>query len=307
VYDAITALGLSAAGLSAAVQAFILPESDRLLDELNRPIDHKRRAQIGERLAELGDPRAGVGLRNGLPEVIWCPVPGGLVRFRDVNDRSFGEFEVKPFYIAQYPITTVQFSAFTRREIYDIEKWWMDLPVRPDTHPARPQAPIANHPAQFASWYQAIAFCRWLSEELQYAVRLPTEAEWMQAATGGNQEYRYPWGREWDPYKANHRSGAYRLVAVGMYPMGRSPVGAFDMCGNMYQWCLNEFDDPARCQLTGTAPRATRGGAFFSAPEEINVRHRLRDNPDGYNSDKQRIGVCIRLAADNVPRASISG
>jgi len=59
-------------------------ESDRLLTELKNPkTDPKRRLQIGDRLAELGDPRPGVGLRpDGLPDIDWVEIPDGGVSLR---------------------------------------------------------------------------------------------------------------------------------------------------------------------------------------------------------------------------------
>jgi len=288
--------------LSADAQAFLRPECDRLIRELEADIGHPRRAEIGDRLEDLGDRRRGVGLRpGGLPDILWCPVPAGEVTIRDQADRVIGTFATKPFYIARYEVTARQFEVFTHYSVYNNPKWWTDLAVEPATHPPFPQKGAANFPAQFVSWYQAIAFCRWLSEVLHYAVRLPAEWEWVQAATGGNQDYIYPWGREWDPARANHRGGAYRLLAVGMYPMGTSPGGAFDMSGNMFEWCQNEFDSPQACQITGTAARTTRGGAFFSDPAEMSVRCRLRDNPSGTNDLGRRIGACIRLVADCPP------
>ncbi len=44
----------------------------------------------------------------------------------------------------------------------------------------------------------ALAYCRWLSETIGRAVRLPTEAEWEKAARGGVEGLRYPWGNDID-------------------------------------------------------------------------------------------------------------
>jgi formylglycine-generating enzyme required for sulfatase activity len=292
--------------MSSTVKDFLRPERERLLDELNLPIDHSSRARVGDRLAELGDQRPGIGLRtqDKLPDIEWCQVPGGQVQIVIDPDRNM-EFDVKPFYIAKYAVTLCQFDVFASSQAYRDEKWWETLPVRPSERtPVQQSPPVANHPADRVSWYQAVAYCRWLSNALCYCVRLPTEWEWQQAATGGRPGYLYPWGTEWTPRKANTKEGSVgRLLSVGMYPEGASPVGALDMSGNMYEWCQNEYDDPWKCEPNGTKPRTTRGGAYFAfgtseARESVKVTARLRDNANGHNDRGDRIRVCIRLACD---------
>ena len=81
------------------------------LDDPTTP--HEQRAIIGVRLALLGDPRPGVGLRaDGLPDLVWCEVPGGEVTLEE----DAGTFTVEPFRIAQYPVTYRQYRAFLDAE-----------------------------------------------------------------------------------------------------------------------------------------------------------------------------------------------
>jgi hypothetical protein len=89
--------------LSATVQVFIRPEAELLLEEIdNAATPHQRRASIGDRLADIGDPRPGVGLNSdGLPEFVWLPVPGGEMTLED----DAGTFTVQPFAISKYPVT----------------------------------------------------------------------------------------------------------------------------------------------------------------------------------------------------------
>ena len=150
-----------------------------------------------------------------------------------------------------------------------------------------------NHPAENVSWYDAIAFCRWLSEKLGYEVRLPTEWEWQQAATGGNPNNEYPWGPKWDSNKANTlESGLSRTTAVGMYPEGVSPVGVLDMSGNVDEWCLNEYKNPKRVDFSGEGSRALRGGSWNYDRNDARCADRSwNDHPDD-----RIIGVGFRLA-----------
>ena len=187
-------------------------------------------------------------------------MPKGEITLEEVK----GTFRVDPFYIAKYPVTWIQYRSFLEAEDgYRKKGWWKGLAKRED-QPGEQFRKLDNHPAENVSWYDAVAFCRWLTEKLGYEVRLPTEWEWQQAATGGDPANEYPWGPEWDSNKANTlESGLSRTTAVGMYPQGAiQPVRALDMSGNVREWCLNEYENPKRVEVSGEQSRAVRGGSW---------------------------------------------
>lgn len=248
----------------------------RLLELLHEPrTTHLRRLTIGRLLAEMGDPRPGVGLRDDdLPDLVWCSVPGGEIFLREYEE----PFTVERHFIAKHPVTWAQYRIFLEApDGHGDLRWWEGLRWRRD-YP-REAIAIDNHPAQEVSWYDAVAYCRWLSEKLRYEVRLPTEWEWEQAATGGDPRNVFPWGWGWADTLTNTReSGLRRPTAVGMYPGGESPVGALDMSGNVLEWCLNEWHNP-RQVAPGPAVRAMRGGSWFQVSSKAYTFFRACDNP----------------------------
>lgn len=181
VYDALQRLNQDRRALEEPARSFIREEWERLVEELERPsTSHQRRAAIGDRLDQIGDRRPGVGLTpEGLPDIVWCEVPGGIV---DIETR--GPVGVKPFRIAKYPITYRQYRAFLDDPNgYDDPSLWKGL--EREAMRGEQYRPVGNHPAENVSSYDAVAFCRWLTARLGYEVRLPSEGEWQQAATSG--------------------------------------------------------------------------------------------------------------------------
>jgi formylglycine-generating enzyme required for sulfatase activity len=266
--------------LSEVERRFVgLVGGDDLLEELNDiATRHHRRAQIGDRLARGGDGRPGVGLgADGLPDIVWCDVPGGEISL----EGSAEPFHVEPFQISKYPVTWAQYSAFLQAPDGSKNPFWSEgLAAHPDyagVHRRR----VDNHPAENVSWFDAVACCRWLSSRLSCEIRLPTEWEWQQAATGGDPANSYPWGAEWDSRRANTlESDLQRTTAVGMYPHGASPIGALDMSGNVYEWCVNEHEKPEQVGLAGSDKRAVRGGSWQWEAKEAGTAVRGPDVPD---------------------------
>jgi formylglycine-generating enzyme required for sulfatase activity/energy-coupling factor transporter ATP-binding protein EcfA2 len=92
------------------------------------------RARAGRALTLLGDPRAGVGMRDELPDLAWCEVPAGPFRLgaRDDDQEAYDdekpsrEVTVPTFYVARYPITNAQFARFIADGGYDNRQWWTE-------------------------------------------------------------------------------------------------------------------------------------------------------------------------------------
>lgn len=244
---------------SPALSRFVRPQHLLLGQLLNPTLSHGLRQQCGRILREFGDPRAGVGLRpDGLPDIVWIDIPEGQVKLEEV-DRVF---EISPFRIAKYPVTNIQFEAFlTAEDGHRNEKWWGDIEQSHEV--PQPSWREANAPRETVSWYEAIAFCRWLSDKTKTSIRLPTEWEWQQAATGGDSEREYPWKGKWDESCCNgKKSRLNQTTTVGMYPQGATQQGVHDMAGNVWEWCLNTYEQP-NILVTAGGGRVIRGGSWY--------------------------------------------
>ncbi len=132
-----------------------------------------------------------------LPEPFeWCEIPAGRVTLEG-NARTF---DVQPFLMAKYPITFEQFQVFVSDPTgFRNAEWWQGLAARCRS----PQEAGTQHiyidrnlPRENVSWYDAMAFCRWLSNRASYEVRLPAEWEWQWAAQGPD-GMEYPWGPDY--------------------------------------------------------------------------------------------------------------
>ena len=240
------------------------------------------------------DPRPGVGVMDGLPVFDWVRIPDGKFIYQE-EKRKIKE----AFWISRYPVTYAQFGAFLRAEDgFANPEWWKGLAADKDhrSQPGDQAFRYWNHPRESVSWYDAIAFSRWLTAKIskhpqllpaalrdqpqQWRITLPTEWQWERAARG-NEGNEYPWGPNYEGGRANidenyGNAGLYYLQktsAVGMYPHGKSPDGVLDMSGNVWEWCLSEYLQSDRIQEEGDARRVLRGGSFG----DLDVRAAFRD------------------------------
>jgi formylglycine-generating enzyme required for sulfatase activity len=195
---------------------------------------------------------------------------------------------VDSFWMARYPVTISQFEAFVQ-DCFREGAWHLPdgVPSTGLEEPSERSAKARNEPVTDVSWYEAIAFCHWLSERLGVEVRLPTEFEWQLAATGGDPGNVYPWGVDWDAARANiHESGLNRKTAVGLYARGATKQGVMDMAGTVWEWCANDYEDPASTAFpkdSSTDRRVLRGGSWRHLQFNARCAARFRNAPSKRN------------------------
>lgn len=296
----------------------------RALGILKSRLDPRVRAEAGEILGWLGDPR---------DLTAFVTIPGGTYDLTGLGEK----ISIKPFEIGRYPVTNAWYEKFIRAGGYENKDFWSKegKKWREATKAKQPglweerQWKCPNAPVVGVNWYEADAFCQWLSlisHEGRSSYRLPTEQEW-QAAAAGFEKRKYPWGGKWDKDRCNNKEAALeKTTAVGIFPLGDTPEGVADLAGNVWEWTgsdyhsmetrkdfkwdravqnlrdrylqdkenketynqLMEIYNDKKSQLP-----ALRGGSFSDASDYCRCVNRLLNFPNGRN-----LGVGFRCARD---------
>jgi formylglycine-generating enzyme required for sulfatase activity len=224
--------------------------------------------------------------------------------------------------IARYPTTNAMFARFIEDGGYDDERWWTeaikdgywkngqvnDLFHGKYEQPRYWDEKRWSNPAQpvvGVNWYEAIAYCRWLTVTLDdgHTYRLPTEAEWERAARG-TQGARYPWGNDWRTDHCNSQDAGLSVTSsVGVFPRGAAEGGIQDMVGNAWEWCQDWFGEDLYAhpqnERNPTGPvqgsyRVLRGGSWYSeGPTVCRCSARGRNGPP-WGGDDLRGFRCVR-------------
>jgi formylglycine-generating enzyme required for sulfatase activity len=275
-----------------------------------------QRAQAGDVLAGLGDPRFDpdrfhlpademlgfvripadpefrIGTRKA--DAKWV---AGIIGFYVDNDELNDVLTPTPeFYIARYPVTVAQFRAFVETTGFEIGDG--DALRDPDSRPVR-----------WMSWHEARAYCEWLNEMLAtspvlegigvarlvrdgpWRMALPSELEWEKAARGGLPDAVYSWGDTPDPDRANYDdSGIRDTSTVGCFPA--NGFGLHDTIGNVWEWTRSlwvpypyKADDPNREDLDegNNKLRVVRSGSWSYDRGFVRCAYRKESHPDeGY-------------------------
>ena len=260
------------------------------------PLSALKRAQAGDLLAAFGDDRDGVGLKDHLPNIEWVKIPAGEFWMgsdatvdpnAEDDEQPRHRVHVSEFWMSRYPVTNAQYQAFVEDKGYEKASYWeagggWEYKEQYGWKGPRPfddpRFALANHPVVGVSWYEAMAFCAWLTEKRNHTpapspclgvgaggevipspnlgegaggvvIRLPTEAEWEYAARGPGDAYRrYPWGGDITPERANYgETNIGATSAAGAFPRGRvawmGGGGLEEMAGNVWEWCADVWHD----------------------------------------------------------------
>jgi len=206
------------------------------------------------------DPGVRVNKPSGFEEPACVPIPEGHFLMgceagRD-EEKPVHRVWVDAFEMAALQVTRREYELFIRATGRPAPAYWNS-----------PEFSDPDQPVVAPSWFDAAAYCEWLSALTGRGYRLPTEAEWEGAARGGAEGRLYTWGdeppHERQEYQRRWSGQIDRPLAVGQ----ESPnaFGIYDIGENVHEWCSDWYSK-----------------AYYSASPERNPQGPERGNDDNY-------------------------
>lgn len=192
------------------------------------------------------------------------------------DERPTHDVELSEYYISECEITQAQWKAI------------MSNTIAKQRDKVNPSAELygvgANYPMYFVSYFDALDFCKRLSQITGRVYTLPTEAQWEYAARGGKYSRKYKYsGFNQIGIVAWHKGNS----ASSTHPVGQlrgNELGIKDMTGNVWEWCRDyyqpytyEFQKDPTCGSGKTV--VLRGGSFGKVDIECRVSYRLNAYP----------------------------
>lgn len=246
-------LPLLIAGIICFVMAFALGAGFWLLLGTRTPVggadnstlqmsnQNSANNQPAENNAAANNQNANAVLPQKTPEIILAPagevkVTGGEVVLGGGETKMpLQRINVEDFSIGETEVTNAQYNDFVKDTKHKTPADWKDGKFASGTN---------DFPVVGITWADANDYCEWLSKKINATVRLPSEAEWERAARGDKTDYKYPWGSTWSDdavFPADAPKG--KIFAVKSVEKGRSPFGAYEMSGNVWEWTSDLWKD----------------------------------------------------------------
>jgi len=207
------------------------------------------------------------------------------------NEKPQHTLTLPDFWIGKTPMTNAQFRPFVEDDGYHNQQYWTlagwkwcqkERIVTP-RHWDDKQWNGNDYPLVGVSWFEAVAYCRWLTAQTGHEFCLPSEAEWEKAARGPDGRI-WPWGNTWEAGRCNSKeAGIGKTTPVSQYPNGASPYGVLDMAGNVWEWVATKSDkgypyqvedEWMKAYLEADSNRVLRGGSWHDNQKVVRGAYR---------------------------------
>jgi formylglycine-generating enzyme required for sulfatase activity len=219
------------------------------------------------------------------PEMVW--IPAGSFRMGDIqgggwdDKKPVHEVSVGKFAMGRYEVTVGEYMKFVKATNTHAPEWLekgssYNIKTGSDDYYKKFGSALTNenHPIIGVSWYDAVAYTKWLSDQTGKTYRLPTEAEWEYAARAGT-ETKYWWGNDIGKNKANCDSDCgdnFKYTSpVGSFAANK--FGLYDTSGNLWEWTCSEYDnqynDKEKQCVTEGSRLSRRGGSWYSGARYV--------------------------------------
>lgn len=184
-----------------------------------------------------------------------------------------------------------------------------EFPGGRQTQPGWWNSATFNHlsqPVVGICWFEARAYCAWLSAQSEQEVRLPSEIEW-EAAARGRSASTYAWGQTFDARRCNTFETHVRgTTPVGVFSAGDTPTNLSDVTGNVWEWTSSAYldypyvgsdgrEDASRADLR----RVVRGGSWDDSRDNARASYRNNNHPDNRNNN-----IGCRVVVSHIGRGS---
>ncbi|WP_110519338.1 SUMF1/EgtB/PvdO family nonheme iron enzyme [Herpetosiphon llansteffanensis] len=241
-------LGKTLGKQSKLIKHSVVTELTMLVDGGHLSV--KQRVAAAFTLGRLGDPRLVMPEQAGY----WCHCAPGSFWFGDERKTELTQQTLTyGFAMGRHPVTNAEYARFLNAPDYTNARWWT-----PHAHARFPDktkcAPLwwndsryntPTQPVVGITWYEAVAYCAWISEQVGYVIRLPTSLEYERAARHTNQR-RYPWGDvPPTPEHLNYQETSVGYpTPIGCFAQGHAVSGIADLVGNVNEWLATAMDSP---------------------------------------------------------------
>lgn len=190
---------------------------------------------------------------------LWIGSPGSEISRSD-SERQHPVIIRQPFAIGHYPVIFEEYDRFCEAtSSKKLLKTYETYRKPDDKGWGRGKRPVIN-----ITWYEAMAYAQWLSEQTGQQYRLPTEAEWEYAARAGTITSFY-FGQNITKSQVNYESS--QTMLVGQFQP--NAWGLHDMHGNVWEWTCSIYNEnydgsELRCAESGNTSlyRVIRGGGW---------------------------------------------